>query len=91
MSGGSADSLNDFAVNVSQAKVAAGVAVGERLMVKTKEMQHGRMNVVYVNAIFDGLPPGVIGGSVNVAATDPAARQPDTEAVVIVIPAELFA
>ena len=49
------------------------------------------MNVVHVNAIFDGLPPGFIGGSVNVAPTDPAARQPNAEAVVIVVPAELFA
>ena len=90
-SGGPANSLDDLAVDICQAEIAAGVAVRERFMVEAQEMQHGRVNVVYVNAIFDGLPPGFIGGTVNVAAPDSPACQPDAEAVMIVVPAELVA
>ena len=81
--------LHHFARNIRQPKITASMAVGELFMIETEQVQHGRMEVVDTRAIFDRLETKLIGGAVNGAALHPAARQPDAEAVVIVIAAEL--
>ncbi len=49
-------------------------------------MQNGRMHVGHVMAVFDRVEADLIGGPVDDAALDPAAGQPDREAVNVMVP-----
>ena len=46
--------LHDVACNISQAVVAAGVAVGEAFVIEAQEVQHCGVQVVGVDGSFDG-------------------------------------
>src|SRR6266542_4336017 len=79
------DFLHHAPVNIGQPKIPARVAVSELFVVKAEQMQERRVQIVDVNLVFDRLESEFIGGAVNRAALYAAARQPDTEAVRIVI------
>ena len=48
------DRMNDFAGDVGQAEVAAGVAVGEPGVVQAHQVQDGGVQVVHVDFVDDG-------------------------------------
>ena len=74
-------------MDVGQAEVAAGVAVGEGLVVEAEEVEDRGVEVVDVDLVLDGLEAELVGGAVDVAALDAAAGQPHGEAVVVVVAA----
>ena len=57
-------------MNVGQPEVAAGVAVGELLVVEAEQVQNRRVQVVNVDFVLDGSKAELVGGAVNVAAFD---------------------
>ena len=74
-------------MHVGQTKIAAGVAVGQLLVIEAQQVQDRRVQVVDVNAALDRVPAKLVGGSVDVARFDAAASEAHREAVVIVIAA----
>ena len=56
-------------VDVGQAEVAAGVAVGEGLVVEAEEVEDRGVEVVDVDLVLDGLEAELVGGAVDVAAS----------------------
>ena len=76
-----------FAVYVGQAEVAAGVAVGEPLVVEAQQVQHRGVQVVNVNGVFDRREAEFVGGAVDRAPFHAASRQPAGEAVMVVVAA----
>src|SRR4051812_37657249 len=77
-------------VDVGQAEVAAGVAVGQALVVEPEEVKEGGVEVVDVDLVLDGGEAELVGRAVGVTALHAAAGQPDREAVMVVVaPAEL--
>src|SRR5688500_11094281 len=83
------DFADDVARDVGQAEVAAGVAVGELLVVEAQQMEDRGMQVVDAGRVFLGLEAELVGRAIDGAATDAAAGQPDAEAVVVVVAAKL--
>lgn len=83
------DCLHYFAFDIGQAKVATGVAVGQRFVVEAEQMKDGGMEVVNVDLSFGDPQADVIGSSVDVPAFDSAAGHPNAEAVVVVIAAHI--
>src|SRR5262245_19222608 len=81
------DVLDDLAMNIGQAHVAAAETHRQALMVDTKQVQHGGVQVVDLDLIGDGLVAEFVGFSINRAALDAAAGQPNREAELIVIAA----
>ena len=75
------------AVDVGQAEIAAGVAVGELFVVEAQQVQDRRVQIVDVDVVLDGREAELVGGAVDVAALHAAAGQPHREAVVIVVAA----
>ena len=67
-------------MHVGQAEVAAGVAIGELLVVEAQEVQDRRVQVVNVDAIFDGVPAEFVGRPVRPPRLHAAAGQPHREA-----------
>ena len=78
-----------FAGDVGEAEVAAGVAVGEAFVVEAQQVEHGGVQVVDAHGVLDRAEPELVGGAMSHAAPDAATRQPDAEAVVVVVAAEL--
>ena len=60
--------LDHLAVDVGQAEVAAGVAVGELLVVEAEQVQDRGVQVVDVDLVLDGGEAELVGGAVDVAA-----------------------
>ena len=48
-------------------KVAAGVAIGELLVIEAQQVQHRGVQVVNVDLLLDGLKAEVVGGAVDIA------------------------
>ena len=46
--------VDDVAVDVGEAVVPAGVAVGDFLVVEAHQVEHGGIHVVHVDAVLDG-------------------------------------
>ncbi len=67
--------LHDIAVHVGQPVVAAGVAVGEPLVVEAQQVQHRGVQVVDVDAAADHLVAEFVGLAVTEAAFHAAAGQ----------------
>ena len=81
------DVVDDVAVDVGGAEVAAGVAEGEFFVIEAEEVEDGGVEVVDVDGVLHGGEAEVIGGTVDVAAFDTATGHPDGEAVVVVVAA----
>ena len=53
--------VDDVAVDVGQAEVSAGVAVGESFMVQAHEVQDCGVEIMNVDSVFDGSQSELIG------------------------------
>jgi len=72
-------------MNIGQAKISAGISERQFLVIKTKTMQHRRMQIMNTGRLVDSLKSDVISCSVDCASLDSTASQPHAEAPVVVI------
>jgi len=79
--------MNHMAVDVGEAHVAAGEAVGEAGMVEAEEVEHRGMEVVDFELVLDDFVAELVGLAVDGAAFDAAASQPEREAEWVVVAA----
>ena len=80
------DLLDDMGLfDAGQAEIKAGVAIGKFPMVETHEVQHRRMDVVDMDAVFDGTVAEFVSRSIRETPFDAAAREPHRKAVMVVI------
>ena len=77
--------MNHSPGDVGQAVVAAGVAVGETLVVEAEEVQDRRVEVVDVDFVLDGSEAELVGGSVGRASLHAGSGEPGGEAEMIVV------
>ena len=57
--------MNDVAVDVGEAEVAAGVVVGEAFVIEAQKMQDGRLEVVNVDFVLGDMEAEVVGLAVG--------------------------
>ena len=74
-----------MAVDIGEAEVSAGVAVGELFVVEAHEVENGGVEVVDVDFVFDGGKAEFVGGAVGETAFDTTSCKPDGEAMVVVV------
>ena len=79
--------LNHIPMHVGEAHVAAAVVVGEAFVVEAHQVQNRGVQIVDGLAVFDGAVAEVVGGADDGAAFDARARQPEREAVGVVVAA----
>ena len=72
-------------MHIRESKIATTEAVGELFVIDPHEVQHGCPHVINGAGVFDGVVSKVIGGSVNMAFFDAAARHPNGEAIGVVV------
>lgn len=72
-------------MDVGETEVAAGIAVCQTFVIQPQEMQDGGVQIVDTDRIFLGFETELVGRTVNCSPTDPTAREPDTETIMIVI------
>ena len=77
--------MDNFSVNVGEAEIATGVAMGEVLVIEAEQVEDGGVDVVDGDRILFGLEAEFVGRSVNGPAADAAARHPDAESVGVVV------
>src|SRR5262249_53123550 len=77
--------LDDVAVNVGQAEVAALVAEGEPCVVDAQALQDRGVEMMDVDGGLDDVVAEVVGGAVALATVDAAAGQPHREAAAVVV------
>ncbi len=82
--------MHHISVDVGQSKITAGVAVGELFVVEAEAVEHGGVEVVDVDAVFDGLESEVVGGAVDVAAFDASTGEYGGETVMVVVASVYF-
>ncbi len=82
--------VDDMAVDIGEAEVASGVAVGEFGVVEAEELHDGGLEVVDVDAVLYGLEAEVVGGAVDGSGFDAAACEDVGEAPVVVVSAVDF-
>ena len=74
-------------MHVGQAVVAAAVAEGETLVVQSKLMQDGGVQVVERADVFHGVHAQFVGRAVGRAPLDAAPRQPNAKAFRVMVAA----
>ena len=72
-------------MNIRESHVSTAKTVRELLVVDPAQMQHGCMQIVHFNTIFDGSITMFIGGPVNRTTSDTATGQPARETIRIMI------
>ena len=72
-------------MDVGEAEVATGEAVGELFVVDAHEMEDGGPHVVDGGWVLGGVVTEVVGGAIDVPAFDASASHPDGEAVGVVV------
>src|SRR5262249_32073305 len=77
--------LDDVSVDVGKAKVATSVTIRQFLVVEAEQVQDRRVQVVDVDLVAHGGEAKLIGSTVDVSTTHPAASQPHPESVMVVI------
>ena len=77
-------------MHVGQSEVATGITIRQPRVIDPHQVQHGRVQVMHVDSVFDRVHPEIIGGPVHLTASDPAAGQPHREAGVMVIAARVL-
>lgn len=75
-------------VDVGEAVVAALGVEGEALVIEAEEVEHGGLNVVDVDRVFDDIETELIGGTDGLAAFNAAAGHPDGEGLRVVVATE---
>jgi hypothetical protein len=81
----------DSAVDIGEAKVAAGVTVSEFFVIEAEEPQDRGVEIVNVNLVLNRSETKFVGRAVDVATFDAAAGEPGGEAVMIVVATVNFA
>ena len=76
-----------FAIYVGEARIPAGVAVGQPGVIKAEQVQNRGVQVVDVDLLLDRPKAEFIGGAMHVPALDAAARQPHGETVMVEVAA----
>ena len=76
-----------MAVDIRKAEIAAGVVVGETLVVEPELMKQRGVEIVDVHRFLDGTEAEFVGGAVDVAALHSAAGEPGGEAEMVVVAA----
>src|SRR5689334_14692156 len=84
------DVLQDLTLYLGQPFFAAEIHVAKSVMIETNLVQHRRMEVAEVHAIFDCLKANVVCSSINGTALEAAACKPHRESRVVVIAAVPF-
>src|SRR6266699_5808949 len=79
--------IYDFTEDVGEAEIAAGIAVGQLLVVDAQDVKQCGVQVVDGDAVLDGLESKLVGCAVANAALKAAASHEHGEAVGIVIAA----
>ena len=59
------DVMNDVAFDIGQAKVAAGIAVGEAFVIEAEQVQNRGVQVVDVHLVLGGVVAVVVGACRN--------------------------
>lgn len=77
--------MDDISGNIGQSKIASTVRVRQPLMVKTEQVQDGRVQIVNVDLVGDGRKAERIGRTMDGATFDTAAGQPHRKAIGIVV------
>src|SRR5262245_1240887 len=85
------DLLDDFAVNVGQAIIAALEAVGQLFVIETEAVQNGRLQIVNVNRPVGNAETEIVGRPVGQARLDTAASEEHGVTVRVMIAAEVRA
>lgn len=79
--------MNNPAVNVGQAKIAALEAVRQSFVVDAQAMQNGGIEIVDVHGIFDDVVAEIVGFAVNDTRFNTAAGHPNREAARVMVAA----
>ena len=45
--------MDDMAMNIGEAKIAAGITVGEFLVIKSHEMKNGGVKIMHMGPVLD--------------------------------------
>ena len=81
------DRLVDDSLDVGQPHVAAGVAIGQALVVEPEQVEDRRVQIVHVHRVLDGLVAELVGLAVGDPWLDAPAGQPEGEPLVVVVAA----
>lgn len=84
--GSGEDPADDVATDVGETKIAAGVAEGEVFVIDAGEVQHGRVEIVHIADLIDGMDAEFVGGPVGGAAAHAAAGEKHAESLGMMIP-----
>ena len=79
--------MHDMAMDIGEAIVAPLVAIGQSLMVHSKEVETGGMKIVDMDLIFDHAEAELVGGAISESVFHAAAGHPDGEAFLVMIAA----
>ena len=82
--------FDDVAVDVGEAEVAAGVAVGELFVIDAEQVEDGGVEVVDVHSIFNGVESDFVSGADDLSALDASAGHPHGEAGGVVVASVTF-
>src|SRR5437867_1307872 len=66
-------------LDAGEALVQTLIFVGELLVVNTKQVQNGRLEITHMNGIFHDVVAEFVGLAVDDAALDPPAGHPEAE------------
>ena len=77
-------------MDVCQAEVTAGVAIGELLVVKSELVEDGGMEVMEMGSVLHGRNPIFIGRTKSEPTLDSSSCHPEGKSLVVVVPAVLF-
>ena len=83
--------MGDVAVDVGQPEVAAGVFVGQRLVIESQQMEDRRVQIVEVHAVFHRGNAVLVGRAIGRATLHASAGHPEGESGgVVVAPVRLL-
>ena len=81
------DAVDDVAVDVGEAVIAALVVEREPFVVEAETVEDGGLEVVDVDRVFSDVESEVVGGTVGSAWADPAAGHPHGVGLGVVVAA----
>src|SRR5262245_43087851 len=85
LSDSSDEILHHSSLDVRQPEVAPAVPERKPLVIQTKLVQYGRMDVIGMNRILDGLKPKIVRGAIHHSALESSASQQHGESLAVVI------
>src|ERR1700722_14274317 len=77
--------VDDVAVDIREAKVAALEAIGQLLVIEAEQMQNGGVQIMHVDFVLAGIEAKIIRSAEGDARLDAAARHPDAETIRMMI------